>query len=84
LSNFYSDKIFYDFGAEFKFDIDNRPGPPMPHRQGLLPGDRRIDYFHSDTEMTTWTEDPSFDYFLDVGDSRHFHPAPVTTFVPVP
>jgi hypothetical protein len=44
----------------------------MPHRQGLLPGVRRIDYFRFDTETTTWTEDPGFDYFLDIGDFRHF------------
>jgi hypothetical protein len=60
------------------------PGPPMPHRQGLLPGVRRFDYFRFDTETTTWTENPGFDYFLDVGDFRHLHSAPVTTFVPVP
>jgi hypothetical protein len=60
------------------------PGPPTPHRQGLLPGDRCIDYFHFDTETATWTEDPGFDYFLDVGDFRHFHSAPATTLVPIP
>ena len=43
------------------------------------------DYFRFDTTTTTnWTEDPGFVYFLDVGDFRHFHSAPATTFVPVP
>ena len=44
------------------------------------------DYLRSGTATppTTTTEDPGFVYFLDVGDFRHFHSAPATTFVPVP
>jgi hypothetical protein len=67
-----SDKFLSDFGADSSSTSTTTPGAPMPHRQGLLPGVRRIDYFRFDTETTTWIEDPGFDYFLDIDDFRHF------------
>jgi hypothetical protein len=78
-----SDKCFSDLGDDSSSASTTAPSSPTSHRPCLLLGVRRIDYFRYDTETMTWTEDPGFDYLLDIVDFRHIRSAPATTFVPI-
>jgi hypothetical protein len=78
-----SDKCFSDLGDDSSSASTTAPSSPTSHHPCLLLGVRRIDYFRYDTETMTWTEDPGFDYLLDIVDFRHIRSAPATTFVPI-